>query len=212
MAEDKSPVENEGQIDAGKQDSDNTTEARTERQASQTEDQIDLEQLTGAHQSDAEASGHPRADTASLETQIEELQESVLRVQAEMMNVRKRAERDVEHAHRFAIEKFVKDLLPVLDSMDRALEIAKTTDGFDPAMLEGTEMTHKLLLDAAAKHGVEVVDPMGQPFDPNEHQAMTLVPSAEHAPNRVMAVMQKGYKLEGRVIRAAMVVVSQAGA
>ena len=123
--------------------------------------------------------------------------------------MRRRAERDVENAHKYAVEKFVKDLLAVLDSMDRALELAETTEGFDAAMLEGTQMTRKLLLDTASKHGVESIDPVGKTFNPQEHQAMSMVESAEHEPNSVMAVMQKGYKLEGRVIRAAMVVVTK---
>ena len=93
--------------------------------------------------------------------------------------------------------------------MDRALELAETTDGFDGSMLEGTQMTHKLLLDTAAKHGVEPINPVGEVFDPQEHQAMSMVESADHEPNTVMAVMQKGYKLEGRVIRAAMVMVTK---
>ena len=141
---------------------------------------------------------------------VEELKEALIRSQADLQNVRRRAERDVENAHKYAVEKFVKDLLAVLDSMDRALELAETTEGFDAAMLEGTQMTHKLLLDTAAKHGVEPINPVGEAFDPQEHQAMSMVESADHEPNTVMAVMQKGYKLEGRVIRAAMVMVTKA--
>ena len=148
-------------------------------------------------------------DSASLETQVEELKEALIRSQADLQNVRRRAERDVENAHKYAVEKFVKDLLAVLDSMDRALELAETTDGFDASMLEGTQMTHTLLLDTAAKHGVEPINPVGEVFDPQEHQAMSMVESADHEPNTVMAVMQKGYKLEGRVIRAAMVMVTK---
>ena len=149
-------------------------------------------------------------DTASLATQVEELKEALVRGQADLQNVRRRAERDVESAHKYAVEKFTKDLLAVLDSMDRALEVAEATESFDPAILEGTQMTHKLLLDTVAKHGVEPLNPIGEPFDPKEHQAMSMVESAEHDINVVMAVMQKGYKLEGRVIRAAMVVVAKA--
>ena len=148
-------------------------------------------------------------DTASLETQVVELKEALIRSQADLQNVRRRAERYVENAHKYAVEKFVKDLLAVLDSMDRALELAETTVGFDASMLEGTQMTHKLLLDTATKHGVELINPVGEGFDPQEHQAMSMVESADHEPNTVMAVMQKGYKLEGRVIRAAMVMVTK---
>ena len=148
-------------------------------------------------------------DSASLETQLEELKEALLRSQADLQNSRRRAERDIENAHKYAIEKFIKDLLAVLDSMDRALELAATTDGFDMSMLEGTQMTHKLLLDTVSKHGVDAIDPVGEPFDPQQHQAMSMMESEDQEPNTVTAVMQKGYKLEGRVIRAAMVVVTK---
>ena len=149
-------------------------------------------------------------DSASLETRVEELKEELIRSQADLQNARRRAERDVVNAHKYAVEKFVKDLLAVLDSMDRALELAETTEGFDMAMLEGTQMTYKLLIDTAGRHGVEPINPVGEAFDPQEHQAMGMVESADHEPNTVMAVVQKGYKLEGRVIRAAMVMVTRA--
>ena len=152
---------------------------------------------------------HDTGDSASLETQLEELKEALLRSQADLQNGRRRAERDIENAHKYAIEKFIKDLLAVLDSMERALELAATTDGFDMAMLEGTQMTHKLLLDTVSRHGVEVIDPVGERFDPQQHEAMSMVESEGQEPNTVTAVMQKGYKLEGRVIRAAMVVVTK---
>ena len=152
---------------------------------------------------------HDTGDSASLETQLEELKEALLRSQADLQNGRRRAERDIENAHKYAIEKFIKDLLAVLDSMERALELAATTDGFDMAMLEGTQMTHKLLLDTVSRHGVEAIDPVGERFDPQQHEAMSMVESEGQEPNTVTAVMQKGYKLEGRVIRAAMVVVTK---
>ena len=178
------------------------------------ESEVDEEQERGAAEVDetieqsAETS-HDTDDSASLETQLEELKEALLRSQADVQNGRRRAERDIENAHKYAIEKFIKDLLAVLDSMERALELAATTDGFDMAMLEGTQMTHKLLLDTVSRHGVEVVDPAGERFDPQQHEAMSMVESEGQEPNTVTAVMQKGYKLEGRVIRAAMVVVTK---
>ena len=178
------------------------------------ESEVDEEQERGAAEVDetvkqsAETS-HDTDDSASLETQLEELKEALLRSQADVQNGRRRAERDIENAHKYAIEKFIKDLLAVLDSMERALELAATTDGFDMAMLEGIQMTHKLLLDTVSRHGVEVVDPAGERFDPQQHEAMSMVESEGQEPNTVTAVMQKGYKLEGRVIRAAMVVVSK---
>jgi len=201
MADEKSPVDEDVMKDAA-------DASETQDETSNDEvvaDDTDLTDEDGVESADAED-----GDSASLETQVEELKEALIRSQADLQNVRRRAERDVENAHKYAVEKFVKDLLAVLDSMDRALELAGTTEGFDAAMLEGTQMTHKLLLDTAAKHGVEPINPVGEVFDPQEHQAMSMVESADHEPNTVMAVMQKGYKLEGRVIRAAMVMVTKA--
>ena len=178
------------------------------------ESEGDEEQERGAAEVDetidqSVGTSHDTGDSASLETQLEELKEALLRSQADLQNGRRRAERDIENAHKYAIEKFIKDLLAVLDSMERALELAATTDGFDMAMLEGTQMTHKLLLDTVSRHGVEVIDPVGERFDPQQHEAMSMVESEGKEPNTVTAVMQKGYKLEGRVIRAAMVVVTK---
>jgi len=186
-----------------------TTDA-SENQDETSQDEITAEDAELNEENGTEANELDDGDSVSLETQVEELKEALIRSQADLQNVRRRAERDVENAHKYAVEKFVKDLLAVLDSMDRALELAETTEGFDAAMLEGTQMTHKLLLDTAAKHGVEPINPVGEVFNPQEHQAMSMVESADHEANTVMAVMQKGYKLEGRVIRAAMVMVTKA--
>jgi molecular chaperone GrpE len=201
MADEKSPVDEDVMKD--------TTDA-SENQDETSQDEITAEDAELNEENDTEANELDDGDSVSLETQVEELKEALIRSQADLQNVRRRAERDVENAHKYAVEKFVKDLLAVLDSMDRALELAENTEGFDAAMLEGTQMTHKLLLDTAAKHGVEPINPVGEVFNPQEHQAMSMVESADHEANTVMAVMQKGYKLEGRVIRAAMVMVTKA--
>jgi molecular chaperone GrpE len=201
MADEKSPVDEDVMKD---------TADASETQDETSNDEVAADDTDLTDEDVVESADTEDGDSASLETQVEELQEALIRSQADLQNVRRRAERDVENAHKYAVEKFVKDLLAVLDSMDRALELAETTEGFDAAMLEGTQMTHKLLLDTAAKHGVEPINPVGEAFDPQEHQAMSMVESADHEPNTVMAVMQKGYKLEGRVIRAAMVMVTKA--
>jgi molecular chaperone GrpE len=201
MADEKSPVDEDVMKD---------TADASETQDETSNDEVAANDTDLTDEDDVESVDAEDGDSAGLETQVEELKEALIRSQADLQNVRRRAERDVENAHKYAVEKFVKDLLAVLDSMDRALELAETTEGFDAAMLEGTQMTHKLLLDTAAKHGVEPINPVGEAFDPQEHQAMSMVESADHEPNTVMAVMQKGYKLEGRVIRAAMVMVTKA--
>lgn len=134
----------------------------------------------------------------------------LLRVQAEMENLRRRAERDVESAHKYALEKFASALLPVKDSLEMGLSAASGGEGEVLTRLkEGTELTLKMLISALEKFGIKEVDPVGQPFNPDLHQAMTMQPSADHPANTVLAVMQKGYTLNDRLLRPAMVVVSK---
>jgi len=151
-------------------------------------------------------------EVAALQAKINDQSESVLRAQAEMQNVRRRAERDVENAHKFALDKFSSDLLPVIDSLERALDAADNLeDEVVKGMRDGVELTLKMFVDTLSKHGVEQISPMGEPFNPELHQAMSMVPNPDMEPNSVMAVMQKGYVLKGRLVRPAMVVVSKAG-
>ncbi|WP_297200116.1 nucleotide exchange factor GrpE [uncultured Pluralibacter sp.] len=157
----------------------------------------------------------PRDETiANLETQLTEAQnrerDSLMRAKAEMENLRRRTEQDVEKAHKFALEKFVNDLLPVIDSLDRALEVADKNNPDLAPMVEGIELTQKSMLDVVRKYGVEVVGDTNVPMDPNVHQAIAMVESEEVAPGNVLMVMQKGYTLNGRTIRAAMVSVAKA--
>ncbi len=135
--------------------------------------------------------------------------EDMLRARAEADNVRKRAERDVAAAHKFGLERFIGQLLPVKDSMD--LGFAALDEATDiEAIREGMELTRKMLEDALEKSGVVSVDPMGEAFDPEFHQAMTMQPSAEAEPGTILGVMQKGYVLNERLIRPAMVIVAKA--
>lgn len=134
----------------------------------------------------------------------------LLRQQAETENMRRRAERDVESAHKYALEKFALALLPVKDSLEMGLSAATGGEGEVLSRLkEGTDLTLKMLSAALEKFGIKEVDPMGQPFNPEWHQAMTMQPSADHPANTVLAVMQKGYTLNERLLRPAMVVVSK---
>ena len=153
---------------------------------------------------------------ANLEAQLVEAQnrerESVLRIKAEMENLRRRTEQDVEKAHKFALEKFVNELLPVIDSLDRALEVADKANPDNAAMIEGIELTLKSMLDVVRKFGVEVIADTNVPLDPNVHQAIAMVESEEVEAGKVLGVMQKGYTLNGRTIRAAMVTVAKAKA
>lgn len=153
---------------------------------------------------------------ANLEAQLVEAQnrerDGVLRIKAEMENLRRRTELDVEKAHKFALEKFINELLPVIDSLDRALEVADKANPDNAAMIEGIELTLKSMLDVVGKFGVEVIADTDVPLDPNVHQAIAMVESEDIEAGKVLGVMQKGYTLNGRTIRAAMVTVAKAKA
>jgi len=157
------------------------------------------------------------AEATGLEAELEiataradENWEKLLLAKAEVENVRRRSEKDVEKAHRFSIEKFAKNMLPVIDSLEMGLLSASDTGGDVSAIKEGMELTHKQLLSALEKSGIQQVDPVGSAFNPEFHQAMSMVPSPDHEPNVVIEVFQKGYTLNSRLLRPAMVIVSQA--
>ncbi|MGB1477777.1 MAG: nucleotide exchange factor GrpE, partial [Marinobacter salsuginis] len=141
------------------------------------------------------------SEVEALKAQVQEFQEQMLRSQAEMQNVRRRAEIDVEKAHKFALEKFVKELLPVADSLEKAVE---STEGHEESgelvasIREGVEMTLNLFMSSLKKFNVEQLNPVGEPFDPQQHEAMSMVPAPDAEPNSVVAVVQKGYLLNGR--------------
>ena len=136
-----------------------------------------------------------------------ECQDKVLRMQAEMENLRKRAQRDVANVHKFAIEKFASELLQVKDSLELGLGAG---DVEADKLREGTALTLKILVSTLQKFDIEEIDPAGEVFDPNLHQAMTTQESQEHEPNTVLQVMQKGYTLHERLLRPAMVIVARA--
>jgi molecular chaperone GrpE len=150
------------------------------------------------------------SETEQLQQQVAEANDQVLRVQAEMQNVRRRVERDVENAHKYALDKFSADLLPVVDNLERALSAISADDESQKAVAEGIELTLKSFVDVLARFKIEPIDPAGQPFDANLHQAVSMVPNPDLEPNTVMDVFQKGYTLNGRLIRPAMVIVSKA--
>ncbi|MEJ2361097.1 MAG: nucleotide exchange factor GrpE [Gammaproteobacteria bacterium] len=143
------------------------------------------------------------------ETKAQENWDKLLRVQAEMENVRRRAERDVENAHKYALEKFAAELLPVKDSLELGAAAAQQDDTDIAKLREGTELTLKLMDGVMSKFGITLVDPLDQPFDPELHQAMSMIESPDKEPNTVVAVMQKGYTLNERLLRPAMVVVAK---
>ncbi|GAB3215758.1 nucleotide exchange factor GrpE [Pseudaeromonas pectinilytica] len=147
---------------------------------------------------------------AQAEAAAQEEKDRALRIAAEMENLRRRSALDVEKAHKFALEKFSGELLPVIDSLERALELSDRENEALKPTLEGVDLTLRSMLSTVAKFGVEAINPLGEPFDPNRHQAISMVENGQVAPNSVIAVMQKGYELNGRIIRPAMVMVARA--
>ncbi|VFP82118.1 nucleotide exchange factor GrpE [Candidatus Erwinia haradaeae] len=150
---------------------------------------------------------------AILETNLVELKNTLrdtkLRAQAEIENIRRRTKIDIEKAHKFALEKFANELLPVIDNLERALEIADKSNPALVPMIEGVDLTMKTLLDAVHKFGIEIISQTNVPFNPEIHQAMSMLDSEEVESNHVIMVMQHGYTLNGRLLRPAMVSVSK---
>lgn len=177
----------------------------------------DQEQAAEAPQAEAQAApGHQAESPDALKAQLEEAQAKAaenwdlyVRAQAEMENLRKRAARDVENAQKYALEKFVTELLGVRDSLELGLQAA-SGDAVDADKIrEGTDLTLKMLAQLMDKFDIREIDPQGEKFDPEFHQAMSMQESQETPPNTVLMVMQKGYTLQGRLLRPAMVVVSK---
>ncbi|MEL0047961.1 MAG: nucleotide exchange factor GrpE [Gammaproteobacteria bacterium] len=158
-----------------------------------------------SEQAAADADGNSDAQPDPSE-ELAKVKDQLLRTVAEMENVRRRAQRDIENAHKYAVEKLLSDLLPVVDSLEKAEDAAKTTDNA-ASMAEGIGLSLKLFVGILEKAGVTLVDPLGEPFDPQLHEAMAMVPNPDAEPNSVMDVMQRGYTLNGRLVRAAKVVV-----
>ncbi len=142
-------------------------------------------------------------------TKAQDSWDKFVRTQAEMDNLRKRVERDIANAHKYALEKFVNELLPVLDSFEQGLQMAANGGDTMAVMLEGMEMTYKMLLKAVEKFGVVQLNPVDQPYDPHQHEAMSMVEVPGVASNTVIQVIQKGYQLHGRLVRPARVIISK---
>lgn len=182
------------------------TEGAAPRAQSET-----LKQLSDVltNMDDEDASDAITMAIEKLEKTAFEAQDKALRAHAEVENIRRRAERDVAGAHKYALEKFVKELLPVLDSMGQALHHSHDNEAAQ-AIHEGVNMTMTMLLGVLNRMGVEEIDPLNQPFNPELHEAMSMLESADVAPDTVIQVFQKGYSLNGRLVRPARVIVSKA--
>jgi molecular chaperone GrpE len=184
------------------------TSAKSEQPEVNAEEKLQSEAEIDPSESTEEQENQTVNQVEELQQNLNTFGEQLLREQAEMQNVRRRAQRDVESAHKFALEKFATELLSVVDNLERAIDAIDAEDDSQKAVAEGLELTLKTFIDVLAKHNVEPVDPKGQPFDADLHQAVSMVPNGEVEPNTVINVFQKGYTLNSRLIRPAMVVVS----
>ena len=179
------------------QDNDENMDAQTEAESAAAEA--------------AEVETDELSDIEALQEEVAMAKDAALRAQADAVNAQRRAELEVEKARKFALERFVQDLLPVVDNLERALEASSGSDAEGmSAVVEGVELTLKSLVDVLSKNGITPVDPHGEPFDPQVAQAMSMIENPDVEPNTVIAVMQKGYLLKDRLLRPAMVMVSKA--
>lgn len=188
---------------------------------SEQEKNINQEELMEENQTESVKTDDPLEDAIArvqeleeqLKTQLEETakkeQDILLRTRAEIENIRRRTEQDVEKAHKFALEKFSKDILNTIDNLERALATpANTEDESVKALFDGVELTLKELISTVGRFGVEPVGVVGETFNPDLHQAISMQPAEGFESNQITAVLQKGYTLNGRVIRPAMVMVA----
>jgi molecular chaperone GrpE len=193
MKDDKTGPDHEGE------------DAVTEGEAAVSGDAATL----GEAQEEMDGGSAEHSAERDLEAELAAAQDAALRAQADAVNMQRRSEQEIEKARKFALERFCGDLLSVVDNLERALESAGDDQGI-ASLLEGIELTRKGLMDVLVKYGVESVDPMGEPFDPETAQAMSMVEQPDAEPNSVIGVMQKGYTLNGRLLRPAMVMVAKA--
>lgn len=191
-----------------------TEENHSQGKSDQGDNESDLPQTDELELQESEAENTTDAvdELAKLQEELIAAKDQSLRTQAEIQNLRRRSERDVENAHKYALEKFVGELLPVVDNLERALQAIDQDDEAVKAFTEGVELTLKSFQDVLVRYKIEPIDPKGQPFDPEFHQAMSMLEMPDQEPNTVVDVFQKGYTLNGRLVRPAMVVVAKAAA
>ncbi|MCC2616050.1 nucleotide exchange factor GrpE [Aestuariibacter halophilus] len=180
-------------------------DANVEAQGADVQEQVETEQSA-----EQLRIAELEAALAKAEATVEEQKDSVLRARAEMENARRRADTEVEKARKFALERFAGELLTVIDNLERAVQMADQDNEAIKPLVEGVDITLKSFISTIDKFGLKAIDPQGEMFNPELHQAMSLQESADCAPNTVMAVMQKGYEINGRLLRPAMVMVSRA--
>ncbi|MUK31135.1 nucleotide exchange factor GrpE [Aliivibrio fischeri] len=184
-------------------------EAVVEEQVEAVGTEADVEWNESAEDSQEAKIAELEAALLASQAQVKEQQDTVLRAKAEEQNVRRRAEEDVDKARKYALKKFAGELLPVLDNLERALENGDKENEAAKALLEGVELTLQTFVSTVEKFGLTVINPMGEAFNPELHQAIGMQASPDHESNTVMIVMQKGYTLNDQVLRPAMVMVAQ---
>jgi molecular chaperone GrpE len=165
---------------------------------------------------DAEAQSDGEESNESIEQQLEKAQatikdywDQIMRLKAEMENNRKRAGRDIENAHKFAIRNFAESLLPIVDSMEMGQQAAEADNASLSSIIEGTQLTMSMFVQVLEKHGLKQIDPVGEKFDPEQHQAISMIEDENTESGNVTSVMQKGFLLNDRLVRPAMVVVAK---
>jgi len=165
---------------------------------------------------DAEAQSNDEESDESIEQQLEKAQatikeywDQIMRLKAEIENNRKRAGRDVENAHKFALRNFAESLLPIVDSMEMGQQAAEADNANLSSIVEGTQLTMSMFVQVLENHGLKQINPVGEQFDPEQHQAISMVEDKNAESNTVVSVMQKGFMLNERLVRPAMVVVSK---
>ena len=187
---------------AQKNDNENITDGSEEEllaESTETGDGTESEQV----------SDDPVDMLAAAQMEAVEARQDMLRMQADMENLRKRLVREQEKARRRTLERFMSDLLPVRDSLERGLEAALDSTASVEALREGKQLIMKMLTKVMGDHGLQTIDPAGEVFNPEKHEAMTMLPSPDHDENTVIDVLEKGYQLHDRLIRPAKVVVSR---
>jgi len=191
------------------QDNQNPESPEAEAEAVESVEVVDGNNVEVLTDAEIEAELEPTPLEAA-ETKAKESHDNMLRLAAEMDNLRKRTQREVEQARKFGTERFAKEMLEILDNLQRGVEASQTEGATIETVREGSEMTLKQLTAALEKFQVKEIDAEGQKFNPERHEAMAMQPSADHEPDTVMTVVQKGYELHGRVLRPARVLVAKA--
>ena len=207
--ENKSEAVNEAEVVATEQEA---PEVQASEEAQTAEQQADKAEENSEETLSAEQQKINELELAlaSAKSTVDDQKDSVIRAKAEVDNVRRRAAQDVEKARKFALEKFAGEMLTTVDNLERALQNIDKDDESNKSIIEGIELTYQGLISSLEKFAIKAIDPQDQPFNPELHQAMSMQEVEGVAPNTVIAVMQKGYELNGRLIRPAMVMVSKA--